>query len=100
MNDHAPRLRTRRAGLVVALCAALLAASALPLTVASCRTQTPRADEPAAFERLRMLTRGAALPAESALAQLASDYAGTRTGALAALARARVRYAAHDFAGA
>ncbi|HST51017.1 MAG TPA: transglycosylase SLT domain-containing protein [Pyrinomonadaceae bacterium] len=100
MNDHATRLRTRRAGLVVALCAALLAASALPLTVASCRTQTPRADEPAAFERLRLLTRGAVLPAEAALAQLAADYAGTRTGALAALTRARIRYAAHDFAGA
>jgi soluble lytic murein transglycosylase len=100
MNDPAIRLRTRRAGLVVALCAALLAASALPLTVASCRTQTPRADEPAAYERLRMLTRGGTLPAEAALAQLAADYAGSRTGALAQLTRARVRYEAHDFAGA
>jgi soluble lytic murein transglycosylase len=98
MNDPATRLRTRRAGIVVALCAALLAASALPLTVASCRTQTTRADEPAAFERLRMLTRGGTLPAEQALAQLAADYAGTRTGALAQLTRARVRYEAHDFA--
>jgi soluble lytic murein transglycosylase len=100
MSDPLNRLRNHRPGLVVALCAALLAASALPLTVASCRTQTPRADEPAAYERLRLLTRGGTLPAESALAQLAADYAGTRTGALALLTRARVRYEAHDYAGA
>ena len=96
MSDHVTRLRNRRAGLVVALSAALLAASALPLTVASCRTQQPRADEPAAYERLRMLTHGGTLPAESVVAQLAADFAGTRTGALAQLVRARARYEARD----
>ncbi|PYT04148.1 MAG: hypothetical protein DMF65_02775, partial [Acidobacteria bacterium] len=100
MSDHVTRLRNRRAGLVVALSAALLAASALPLTVASCRTQQPRADEPAAYERLRMLTHGGTLPAESVVAQLAADFAGTRTGALAQLVRARARYEARDYAGA
>src|SRR3989440_2476886 len=100
MSDHLTRLRNRRAGLVVALSAALLAASALPLTVASCRTQTSRADEPAAYERLRLLTRGGTLPAESVVAQLAADYAGTRAGALAQLVRARARYEARDYAGA
>jgi soluble lytic murein transglycosylase len=100
MTPSTNRLPRNRFGLVVALCAALLTASALPFTVASCRTQTPRADEPAAYERLRLLTRGATLPAEAAVAHLASTYAGTRTGALAQLLRARIRYEAHDYAGA
>src|SRR5947209_964506 len=54
MNDPANPFRKRRTGLVVALCAALLAASALPLTVASCRTQTSgrRAEARAALEQL------------------------------------------------
>ena len=93
-------IENHRATFVLALSAALLLASALPLTVASCRTQTARADEPAAYERLRTLTRGATLPAEAAVAQLAAAYAGTRTGALAALLRARIRFEARDYAGA
>src|SRR5918998_750090 len=85
----------------LAICAALLLASALPLTVASCRTQTNApADEPAAYERLRLLTRGGAPPAETQLAQLANTYKGTRTGSLAQLARARIRHEARDYAGA
>ncbi|PYS81078.1 MAG: hypothetical protein DMF67_18165 [Acidobacteria bacterium] len=99
MNDLTTRPRSQRVTFVFALCAALALASALPLTVASCRTQTLRADEPAAFERLRMLTRGGTLPAEPVVAQLASEYAGTRTGALAELLRARIRYEARDYAG-
>ncbi|HJQ32313.1 MAG TPA: transglycosylase SLT domain-containing protein, partial [Pyrinomonadaceae bacterium] len=71
------------------------------LTVASCRArQTARPDEPAAYERLRTLTRGGALPAEATAAQLATQFAGTRTGALANLVRARIRVAAGDNAGA
>jgi soluble lytic murein transglycosylase len=93
-------LKRHRATFVVALCAALLLTSALPLTTASCRTQTPRADEPAAYERLRLLTRGGALPSEGLAAGLASDYAGTRTGALARIVQARIRYEARDYAGA
>jgi soluble lytic murein transglycosylase len=100
MSSSNIRLPRQRAGLVIALCASLLAASALPLTVASCRTQTTRADEPAAYERLRLLTRGGTLPAESSVAQLATAYAGTRTGALAGLLRARIRFEARDYAGA
>lgn len=100
MNDPRARPGSRQATFVLALCAALALASALPLTTAGCRTQTPRADEPAAFERLRMLTRGGTLPAEPIVAQLASDFAGSRTGALATLLRARIRYAARDYAGA
>lgn len=100
MNDLTTRPRGQRVTFVFALCTALALASALPLTVASCRTQTARADEPAAFERLRLLTRGGTLPAEPLVVQLASDYAGTRTGALAGLLRARIRYEARDYAGA
>ncbi|HEX3559136.1 MAG TPA: transglycosylase SLT domain-containing protein [Pyrinomonadaceae bacterium] len=100
MKDLTTRPRGQRITFVSALCAALALASALPLTVASCRTQTARADEPAAFERLRLLTRGGTLPAEPVVAQLASEYAGTRTGALAGLLRARIRYEARDYAAA
>src|SRR5947209_6872838 len=100
MSDLRTRPGGHHATFALALCAALALASALPLTAASCRTQAPRADEPAAFERLRMLTRGGTLPPEPLVAQLASDYAGTRTGALAGLLRARIRFEAHDYLGA
>ncbi|HEX8502278.1 MAG TPA: transglycosylase SLT domain-containing protein [Pyrinomonadaceae bacterium] len=100
MTPTTNKLRNRRATCTLALCASLLLASALPLTVASCRTQTARADDTAAYERLRLLTRGGALPAEQAVAQLASAHAGTRTGALAQLTRARIRHEARDYAGA
>jgi soluble lytic murein transglycosylase len=99
MREHTTPFGSHRVTFAVALCAALLA-SALPLTVASCRTQQPRADEPAAYERLRLLTRGGTLPAEQSVAQLATEFAGSRTGALALLLRARERYEAHDYAGA
>ena len=100
MTPTTNKLTSHRATFALAACAALLLASALPLTVASCRTQTARADEPAAYERLRLLTRGGVLPAEQAVAQLASAYAGTRAGSLAQLVRARARHEARDYAGA
>jgi soluble lytic murein transglycosylase len=94
------RLRTRRTTFAAALGASLLLASVLPFVTASCRSWQTRADEPAGYERLRMLTRGGALPVETSVTQLASDYAGTRTGALARLAQARIRFEARDYAGA
>ncbi|HWS85647.1 MAG TPA: transglycosylase SLT domain-containing protein [Pyrinomonadaceae bacterium] len=101
MTPTGNRLRNHRATFALAVCAALALASALPLTVASCRTQTaPAADDTAAYERLRLLTRGGVLPAEPQLAQLAGAHKGTRTGSLAQLARARVHHAARDYAGA
>ena len=97
-------LRTRfsrpRLTFAAALCAALLAASALPLVTASCRQQTAPADEQRAFERLRMLTRGGALPPETAAAALAEEFKGTRAGALSTLLHARLRAAANDYARA
>ena len=100
MTPTGNRLRNHRATFALAVCAAVLLASALPLTVASCRTQQAPSDEPAAYEHLRALTRGGVLPAEPQLVQLADTYKGTRTGSLAQLARARARYAANDYAGA
>src|SRR5918999_1566367 len=100
MTPTGNRLRNQRATFALAVCAALMLASALPLTVASCRTQTAPADEPAAYERLRLLTRGGALPAEQQLVQLANTYKGTRTGSLAQLVRARRAAEARDYAGA
>src|SRR4051812_48714197 len=93
-------LKARGLAFAVALCSSLVVASALPLTLASCRTRQARAGEPAAYERLRTSTRGGTLPPEPQVAQLASDFAGTRTGALAQLLRARIRYEARDYAGA
>src|SRR5687768_11498790 len=92
---------SRRTTFAVFACAALLAATLLPLTSASCsRTQQPRPDEPQAFERLRALTRGGQLPAESIVAEIAAQHAGSRAGALARLLQARLRLEARDFAGA
>jgi len=100
MSLSITRLRSHRTGVAIALGASLLLASVLPLATASCRSRQARADEPAAYERLRMLTRGGALPAEQSIAQLASDFAGTRAGALAQFTQARIRYEARDYAGA
>ena len=100
MTPTGNRLRNHRATFALAVCAALVLASALPLTVASCRTQNAPADEPVAYERLRLLTRGGTLPAEPQLVQLANTYKGTRTGSLAQLLRARIRNEARDYAGA
>ncbi|HEX8336507.1 MAG TPA: lytic transglycosylase domain-containing protein [Pyrinomonadaceae bacterium] len=100
MTPTTHRLRSRRATYALAVCAALVLASALPLTVASCRTQTAPPDEPAAYERLRQLTRGGVLPVDPQLARLATLYRGTRTGSLAQLVRARYLFEARDYMGA
>ncbi|HEX8355753.1 MAG TPA: tetratricopeptide repeat protein, partial [Pyrinomonadaceae bacterium] len=101
MSPTNDKSKDHRATFALALCASLLLASALPLTVASCRTQTAaRSDETAAYQRLRLLTRGGALPGEQAAAQLAAEFKGTRTGSLAQLVLARVRGEARDHAGA
>ena len=89
-----------RAAVFAAGVALLASAAALPLLTASCATQRAKADSPEAAERLRALTRTDALPAESDVASIEREYAGTRTGALARILRARVRAAAGDYAGA
>ena len=77
----------------------LLAAVALPFANASC-AQRGRDNEAATIERLRTMTRGGVLPAESLVAGIDTEYAGTRAGALARVVRARIKLAANDFAGA
>jgi soluble lytic murein transglycosylase len=56
--------------------------------------------EEQALESLRQMTRGGKLPAESAVAPIETRFAGKRTGALARLLRARIRFDNKDFAGA
>ncbi len=93
-------LSSKRAPLV-AFCFALLllSAAAIPLVSVSC-ARTTKADDPGVVERLRTLTRGGALPAESVVAGIEKEYAGTRTGALARIIHARVRIHAGDYTGA
>jgi soluble lytic murein transglycosylase len=73
----------------------------LPFVLVSCSAQraTPQ-DESAGVERLRSMSRGGVLPAESVVASLETEYAGTKAGALARLLRARIRSEAGDAAGA
>ena len=56
--------------------------------------------EDQALESLRQLTKDGKLPPESVVANLESRFSGKRTGALAKLLRARIRYENGDFAGA
>jgi len=68
----------------------------LSLLSISCSAQT----EEQALENLRNLTRDGQLPPESVVAEIERRYAGKRTGALARLVHARIRYDASDYSGA
>lgn len=52
------------------------------------------------LDSLRQLTKDGKLPAESVVAGIESRYAGKKTGALARLLRARIRFENKDFPGA
>src|SRR5215204_6517888 len=52
------------------------------------------------LDSLRQLTTDGKLPAESVVAGIESRYAGKKTGALAKLLRARIRFENKDYAGA
>jgi len=56
--------------------------------------------EEQALASLRQITRDGKLPAESVVANIETRFAGKRTGALARLLRARIRFENKDFAGA
>ncbi|HYJ90001.1 MAG TPA: tetratricopeptide repeat protein, partial [Pyrinomonadaceae bacterium] len=62
----------------------------------SCSAQT----EDQALESLRQMTRDGKLPPEDYVANIESRFAGRRTGALAKLLHARIRFENNDFAGA
>lgn len=62
----------------------------------ACTAQT----EPQSLETLRELTKNGKLPPEATVAAIESKFAGKKTGALAKLLRARIRFENKDFAGA
>ena len=95
--------KQKRQLILFALTAASLAcAVASPFVVASCGGFAQRSpqDVAAAVERLRAMSRGGVLPADTVLAEIDKDYAGTKAGALARLLRARTRLEAGDGPGA
>lgn len=67
------------------------------ITAVSCSAQP---NERQALEDLRRLTAGGQMPAESVAADIEKRFAETRTGSLAKLLRARIRFENKDFAGA
>lgn len=66
------------------------------LTIGCSAQQT----EEQALRSLREMTRGGKLPAENVVADIENRFANTKTGALAKLLRARIRFENKDFAGA
>ena len=68
----------------------------LALLTIGCSAQT----EEQALENLRSLTRDGQLPPENVVADLEKRFAGKRTGALARLVHARIRFEAGDAVGA
>ena len=56
--------------------------------------------EEQALQALRQMTSSGKLPPETLVADIESRFAGKRTGALAKLLRARIRFEQNDFAGA
>ncbi len=77
----------------------------LTLFLAPFNTSCASAFEPAqteeqALQSLRQMTKDGSLPLESAVAQIESRFANTRTGALAKLLRAQIRFVGGDANGA
>jgi soluble lytic murein transglycosylase len=65
-----------------------------------CAVNCAAQSEQQALENLRSLTRDGQLPPENVVADLEKRFAGQRTGALARLVHARIRFESGDFAGA
>lgn len=66
----------------------------------SCSAFVTEMTDDDALKVLRDLTKGGKLPAESVVADIEKRYANTKTGALAKLLRARIKFESNDFAGA
>lgn len=79
----------------------LLAAGFLlaPFTT-SCSALVTRMSEEQAAQILRVLTKDGKLPPENAVLDVENKFADTKTGALAKLLRARIRFETNDFGGA
>src|SRR5689334_14462642 len=86
MQFQTPRLN-------LLLLAFLIMAAGLTL---NCSAQT----EDQALQSLRQMTRDGKLPPEDYVANIESRFAGRKTGALAKLLHARIRFENNDFAGA
>jgi predicted negative regulator of RcsB-dependent stress response len=66
-----------------------------PLTT-SCSAFVSQMTEEQAAQILRLLTKDGKLPSEAAVLDIENKFSKTRTGALAKLLRARVRYETND----
>jgi soluble lytic murein transglycosylase len=71
----------------------------LPLTM-SCSAVVRQMTEDDALKVIRQMTKDGKLPPESAVLDIENRFAKTRTGALARLLRARIRFENNDFDGA
>ena len=71
----------------------------VPFT-ASCSALVTQMSEEQAAQTLRTLTKDGKLPSEAAVLEIENRFSKTRTGALAKLLRARIRYETKDFNGA
>ena len=71
----------------------------VPLTT-SCSAVVTQMSEEQAAQILRVLTKDGKLPSENAVLDIENRFSKTRTGALAKLLRARIRYETNDFNGA
>ncbi len=71
----------------------------LPFTT-SCSAFVSQMSEEQAAQVLRALTKDGKLPPESAVLDIENRFSKTKTGALAKLLRARIRFEANDFASA
>jgi predicted negative regulator of RcsB-dependent stress response len=76
------------------------AALALVPFTSSCSAAVTELSEDDALKVLRDLTKNGKLPAESIVADIERRYGNTKTGALAKLLRARIKFETNDFAGA
>jgi soluble lytic murein transglycosylase len=83
----------------VTLCVFALGLLLIPFT-ASCSAAVREMTEDDALKAIRQLTKDGKLPTESAVTEIENRYANTRTGALARLLRARIRFENNDFNGA
>jgi soluble lytic murein transglycosylase len=92
--------RKNRILLLVIGLAVVIGGSLPPFMTASCFTRQNTPAELKALNDLRAMTRNGVLPAENVVAQMESQFAGTKAAALARIVRARIRLNAKDFAGA